>query len=411
MIKLVYKEYSENILKILILFCVSFALAFIGMFWFAQKRIIYQTVDIYKAYGLSGKVVAFEGEFASNDRVTEDISLIKNLECVEKLENVNIYRDYNVIDSKTDDSSREYGLYLYKLPDDIKYNPYHMIDGRMPEKPNEIMVSSNVNINCGEILKDYIYLYRDNETDNVFKSDVRVPAVTVVGVFDLNNQMPFRFGWTFKGDYDGSRGSSLNDDCGYAFCLDITDSEGEKLESYTTCLSFVVTPKEGFTTSELINQIYSVTGLTAYDLDSYTKLVEEVNEEQLMMFRSVSLILVVILLTLNVSYGVISLSINKRKLSIYYIHGLSWFDTVCIVTFIYLPFILLGSLAGFFLYAYKGAAMLWDFISLNGDCAYMFEPYNILPVSTIIIVAYLMINLSFCIINGRKTPADLIRRE
>lgn len=404
-------ELFENKLKIFILFSVSFLLAVAGMFWFAQREIIYQTVDIFKAYGLTNKVVVFEGAFASNESVAADANAISSLKSVDIVEPVNYQRDYNCLDPKEYDYTNNYGFYLYKLPSDIKYNPFKMIEGRLPKSPNEIMVSSNLSLRCGDKLYDYATDYRDIETGLLKQSEHTVPVVTVVGIFDLNNQMPFNPGWTFKGDYDGSWDGTLGNDVGYAFCLDIIDSLGNQAESDTTCLNLIITPKEGCSTSDVVNEIYDATGLTAFNLDSYTKYVEDFNSETLMTFRSISLILATILITVNVSYGVISLSINKRKMAIYYIHGLSWAKTVVILSFIYLPFVLIGAAIGFVLYACKGSVLLWEYISTSGDCAFIYSPAHIVPVATIILFSYMLINLSFCLVTGRKTPADLVRRE
>ena len=328
MFKLIVKEIIDNKIVIAVLLVVSFALAVFGMFWFAQKDIIFQTVDIVRAYGFSEKVFVFEGFFSSDKQIDEDISKIEKLECVNCIDSVDYSRDYNLLVPSDVEYSNGYGFYLYKIPDEKIYNPYRMIAGRMPEKANEIMISSNFSLKCGEVLKNYRVNYKDYDTNNLCISDQSISEITVVGIFDLNNQIPFNPGWTFKGDYDGSFGGSLKDRSGYAFFVDIIDSEGNHVEPLSNCKRFIVTPNVGFSTTEVIDCINESTGIQAYDLDSYTQYVKNFNSEEVMTFRSTTLILAVILLTVNVSYGVMNLSVNKRKLSVYYICGLPWIKTV-----------------------------------------------------------------------------------
>ena len=382
-----------------------------GMFWFAQKKIIDQTFDIFNAYGLSDKVIIFENTFSSNEQVTEDVGKLLELDSVADVDAYNLDRDYNLVGSTDLSKKDSFGLYLYKLPDNIRKNPYRMIEGRLPEEPNEIMVSSNIRIPCGDQISN-LYSRKINEkTQMVETSELPLPELTVVGVFDLNNQIPFKPGWTFQGEYDGTYGGGLSDDFGYAFCTDIIDSENNILKSYFPCLNLIVTPKDGISTAEVINEVYDVLGMTAYDLDSYTKYIDDFNVIQLMTLRSITLIFLVVLIAVNISYGVISLSINKKKMAIYYIHGFSWLRTVVFTAFIYLPFVVFGSSIGFVIYAYKGSVLMWDIISQNGDCAYIYDPILILPVAFMIFGTYLLINISFCLVTGRKTPADIIRRE
>ncbi len=409
--RLILKEYSENKIKIIILFCISIILAMAGMFWFAQKKIIDQTFDIFKAYGLSDKLIVFENDFSSDEQVADDVNRLCDLDSVAEVEAYSLDRHYNVLGTADLVGKDSFGFYLYKLPNDIRDNPYRMIYGRLPEKPNEIMVSSNLKVSCGDKISDFYYRGFNEEQQIFEKSDTTLQELTVVGVFDLNNQMPFKPGWTFKGEYDGTYSGGLSDDFGYAFCLDVIDVENNVVKPYFPCLNLIVTPKEGVSTSTVINDVYEEFGMTAYDLNTYTKYIEDFNVIPLLVLRSITWIFLVVLVTVNISYGVISLSINKKKMAIYYIHGFSWLRTVVFTTFIYLPFVALGAFVGFVLYAAKGSVLMWDLISQNGDCAFVYEPTLILPVTAMIFGTYLLINISFCFMTGRKTPADIIRRE
>ena len=409
--RLVLKEYSENKIKIIILFCISIVLAMAGMFWFAQIKIINQSFDIFRAYGLSDKLIIIENDFSSDEQVEEDVKRLSNLDSVAEVEAYNFDRTYNILGTYDLIGEDSFGFYLYKLPDDICDNPYRMIEGRLPEKPNEIMVSSNLNVSCGDKLPDLYYRGFNEKQQILETSDTTIQDLTVVGVFDLNNQMPFKPGWTFKGEYDGTYGGGLSDNLGYAFCIDVIDSDNNVVRPYFPCLNLIVTPKEGVSTSTVINDVYEKFGMTAYDLSSYAKYIEDFNVIPLLVLRSITWIFLVVLITVNISYGVISLSINKKKMAIYYIHGFSWLRTIVFTTFIYLPFVALGSCVGFVLYAAKGSVLMWELISQNGDCAFVYEPSLILPVTAMILGTYLLINISFCLVTGSKTPADLIRRE
>ena len=382
-----------------------------GMFWFAQIKIINQTFDIFKAYGLSQKLIIFENTFTTDEQVVDDIKQLTDLNSIEKVEPCVYDRDYNLLGSADLSSDDSYGFYLYKLPNDILYNPYRMMSGRLPEKPNEIMVSSNLNLVCGDQVKDLYSRSINGKTQMLEVSDTTVPTLTVVGVFDLNNQIPFKPGWTFIGEYDGTFGGGLSDKFGYAFCTDIMDSDNKAIKSYYPCLNLIVSPKDGVSTSDVIREVKEKYGMTAYDLNSYTKYIEDFNVVQMMLLRSITWIFIVVLITVNISYGVISLSINKKKMAIYYIHGFSWVRTVVFTTFIYLPFVVLGACVGFVLYAFKGSTLMWEFISQNGDCAFVYDSSLILPVTAMILGTYILINASFCLVTGRKTPADIIRRE
>ena len=409
--RLILKEYSENKIKIIILFCISIILAMAGMFWFAQKKIIDQTYEIFKSYGLSDKLIIFEDDFSSFEQVDDDINRISDLKNVSEVKAYTLNKNYNVIGTADLIGMDIFGFYLYKLPEDIHDNPYRMVDGRLPERPNEIMVSSNMKVSCGDKVSD-MYSRMFNEEQQILEmSDTTIPELTVVGIFDLNNQMPFKPGWTFKGEYDGTYSGGLSDNFGYAFCIDVIDSDNNVVKPYFPCLNLIVTPKEGVSASAVINDIYEEFGMTAYDLNSYTNFIEDFNVIPLLVLRSITWIFLVVLVAVNISYGVISLSINKRKMAIYYIHGFSWLRTVFFTTFIYLPFVALGAFVGFILYAAKGSVLMWDLISQNGDCAFVYEPSLILPVSAMILGTYLFINISFCLVTGRKTPADIIRRE
>ena len=411
MYRLILKEYSENIVKIVILFFISIVLAIAGMFWFAQKCIIDQTFRIFEAYGLTDKLIVFENVFTSEEQVTEDINEILELQSVADVKAYNFDRDYNLLGTIDLNSPDSCGLYLYKLPNDIHNNPYSMVDGRLPNEPNEIMVSSNLNLACGDQVNDLYSRYINGETQILELSDNAVPPLTVVGIFDLNNQIPFKPGWTFKGEYDGAFSGSLSDNIGYAFCMDIIDSDNKLVKSYFPSHNLIVTPEAGVSTEEVINDIRDNLGMTAYNLNSYSKYIEDYNIVQMMVLRSITWIFIVVLITVNISYGVISLSINKKKMGIYYIHGLSWIRTVIFSTFIYLPFVVLGACVGFVIYAQKGSVLMWDLISQNGDCAYIYDSSLVLPVTVMILGTYILINASFCYVSGRKTPADIIRRE
>ncbi len=411
--RFVIKEYSENIIKLIILFFVSFALSVAGMLWFAQREIIYQTVDIFKAYGLSDKVLINESVFSDRNKIVEDLSLINNCNSVDNAVAENYYRDYNGLDASPDHKNdKRFWFYLYKLPSNISFNPYRMVKGRLPDKPNEIMISSNiVGLDIGDELHDYVYYVHDSE-DKFSISENLVSSVKVVGIFDMNNQMPFNPGWTFQGDFstfENEDGSPIHD-MGYAFAVDIVDSKGHIVESDSPCLNIIINVKNGYSTSDVINEIYEKNGLIAYDLTTYKKSVEEYNAEDLMTFRSISLILVVILLTVNVAYGVIGLSVNRKKLSIYYIHGLPWFKAVLTTMFIYCPFVLIGMLAGFSVYYFVGPDLIWELTGKSSN-NYLFDSIHLLLVAALIVLSYFLINLSFCMVTFRKTLVDLVRGE
>lgn len=417
--RLVLKEYSENILKCFILALVSMVVTITCMFWFVQRDIVYGAVDNFKAYGLSDKVLVFANVFSSNDSLQSELESIKKLDSVGNADYCYYKADaFNFLDTRIPVPNE--GCYnvinLKKIPV-LKSNPYKMIAGRMPEKENEIAISSNVKYLTPERVRysvgDKLYNMQSYVEFGKAAKAATIPEVTIVGIFDIENLLPLsQTSFSEETSGEGSlEGYEWTDEMyGYAFFIDIKDSEGNSIKYPFSSLSnpteFIIEPAEGYTTNDVVRELGSDLGITGYDLKGYIKYTEEYHEEELMGYRALSISIIVILLTVNVSYCLINMSIRRREMSLYYVHGYPWHRVVGLNSYMYLIYVVIGYAIGVGIYKFNKGIFS---IVMNGQ--YLFSETRALMIGCMIIGSYLSVNLIFYLYTRRKTPIDLLRRE
>ena len=402
-IKLTIIEYKENIGKAVILILVSIVVTITGLFWLAQRDLIYGSVDIFRAYGLEGKVLVYGSAFSEEESVIKMETDIESLSCVADAYYCDYYGVFNYLEENINEGST-YWFELYKQPVMIN-NPYRMIEGRAPEKYNEMMISSNVRgIKVGDHLKNYECSYFGNPEGNQHIEDV-----LVTGIFDLNNPMPLDLYHTFQGDFESK---SDNDEetlqkWGTAFFVSIKDENGEEIRPDTLRPAVIAEPAKGYNASDVVRELSQKLGIeSAYDITKFTKHAEATHEDELLLFRTITLVLSVVLLTVNFSYCFIGLYIKKRELAVYHVFGMPWRSTVGLHSFMYLFFVVIGYVIGLLIYI--GQAEVIKDIAYN---SYYFTPQGAVIVGVVIILVYAVVNLAFYIATCNKTPISLLRRE
>ena len=404
--RLILVEYKENIGKAIILIAVSTILSITGLFWFAQRDLVYGAVDIFKSYCLNGKVLVYESALTEDSAIAESVNSYKESASVGSVEICDYYGIYSCLwDYDNSNSDGDYYAFdLFKMPN-IKNNPYKMINGRAPSEPNEIMVSSNIRgISVGDHLSNYVV---DDPTN---QNGIRyIKDVVVTGVFDLNNPLPLDLNMTFQGEYDSYRDNSTEvlQKTGFAFFVSLTDETGEEIQPWQLGHAIIITPAAGYKDSDVVRTLSREFGVeNAYDLKRFTKYAENSHEDDMLLFRTLSLVLSVVLLTVNISYCFISLFIKKKELAIYHVLGMPWKLTVELHSFMYLFFVLTGFVLGVILYVGQ--------TSIIKDLAYKsfyFTPISALIVGSVIVGVYATVNLVFYMVTSRKTPIILLRRE
>ena len=417
--RLIFKEYSENILKCFILTLVSLIVTISCMFWFVQRDIVYGAVDNFKAYGLSDKVLVFANIFSSNDLLQSELDNIRKLDSVGNADYCYYKIDtFNTLDTRIPVPDTGYWncISLKRIPI-LRSNPYKMIAGRMPEKENEIAISSNVKYLTPERVRysvgDKLYNMQSYEEFGKEGKTVTIPEVTIVGIFDIENLLPLSQ-TSFSEDLSGEKpleGYEWTDEMyGYAFFIDIKDSDGNSIKYAFSDVSnppeYIIEPAKGYTVNDVVRELGSDMGITGYDLKGYIKYTEEYHEEELMGYKALSISIIVILLTVNVSYCLINMSIRRREMSLYYIHGYPWHRVVGLNSFMYLIYVVIGYAIGIGIYKFNKGIFS---IVMNGQ--YLFSETRALMIGCLIIGSYLSVNLIFYLYTCRKTPIDLLRRE
>lgn len=399
--KLIGIEYKENIGRILILTLVSIVVTVTGLFWFAQRDLIYGSIDVYKAYGLDGKVLVYGSSFAEHEYIQELENRIKDLSSVKDVYYCDYLGVYNYLEEINDTDG--YWFELYKTPQ-LLFNPYRMKEGNAPTKANEIMISSNVKgIHVGDELHDYTIPVFGSERKIVIKS------ITVTGIFELNNPLPLDLNSTFQGDYETKveNPPEVLEKWGTAFFVNLVDENNKEVIRDHFSTAFIVTPADGHTDSDVIRELGQRVGEeNAYNISRFKRYVEESHEDEMLLFRVSTLVLLVILFTVNVSYCFISLFIRKRDLAVYHVFGLPWKTAVKLYSFLYFPFIIIGYTVGVLLYINK-AGIIKDIAYYN----YFFTPIAAFIVGAVLIGIYVFTNFSFYILTCNMTPISLLRRE
>jgi hypothetical protein len=400
LLRLIGKEYTENIGKLVILVILSACLTIGGLFWFIQRDLIYGSVDIFRASGFEDKVIVYNGQFDPVEDLYQRIQSINSLDSVGSVD----FCDYSNIYNMINEVDYEYSFEIMKMPR-LKFNPYKMISGEAPRQENEIMISSNIKgLQCG----DKLYNYRASNYDGKDYTEVMIPCVTVTGVFDINSLMPLAQDKTLLG-YDSM--SSSEDPTtayryGYAFFMDLTDSDNKLLEPTWISHDFVVIPAAGYSTSDVVRELNTQMGIIGYDLTGYKKYAEISHEDDLLKFQTITIVLAVIMITMNVSYCIINLSMRRYEMAIYYVHGLPWKRTVAMSSFMYVIFVMIGYTAGVIIYVSNGTI-----IKDLSNYRYIFSLPEAITVGALIVGSYILVNLLFYIYTNRKVPVDLLRRE
>jgi len=434
LVKLLVKDYSENITKIVMLFLISTLITVVGLFWFAQFSYISGSLNVFEYYGLEDKVLIYSDNY-QNELSEEELDYLYSgeIKSVGTIERCQYSTQYNAIYRENYSN----WTHLYIIPE-LKENPYRMIAGSVPVNENEIMISSNIpNLKCGDtydfyydkkradvIWEDYITGIDPELIGNMNSSEfveaytkysqdlyeVKKVSVTVVGVFDINSPFPLHGELAFP-DYDNSLygNSTRNDgsprDMGYAFFSSIVDEDGSNIQSLFNG-DILITPKEGYSTKDVIAELNQKIGtVEAYDYEKYRTKIEVDRAEDIELFRSISISLIVVLITMNVSYCLINLAINKQKLAIYYIAGLPWKNVVILNSFMYIVFVISGYILG--LLIYKNPYKIAKEFSYG---SYMFVPKDAISVGLILLVSYALVNMLFYLFTSRKNPIDLVRR-
>ncbi len=414
LLRLVFKEFSENKLKAIVLFFVAMAITITGLFWFAQRKMIYSSVDVFRAYGLEDSVIVFDDIFAQESELYARLNSIKGLDAVGQAEFCE-YADYqyNLLLDETiyEENSKGNSFDLIKMPK-LNYNPYTMVEGRPPENDNEIMISSNIkkisseaiNVQIGSELHNMVV---EDYIDGEIRRTI-IPTVRITGIFDLSNPMPLSASKTFQADDWSTEGTSdwVNEMYGYAFFTDIKDSEGNSLSAGHLSNTYMIVPADGYDTADVVKALYDRLGLTGYDLSGYTKYAESCHADDLMRFRALTILLSTIIVTMNISYCFINLSIKRKVMGIYYVFGFPWKRTVAMNAFINYFFIVLGFFAGLMLYLGQGQT-----IQQLSDGVYLFSFLNAFIVWMILTSAYFIVGLCFYYATLSKSPIDLLRKE
>jgi len=403
-LRLALIEYKENIGKAVILILVSIVVTITGLFWLAQRDLIYGSVDIFRAYGLEGKVLVYGSAFSEEESVIKLETDIESLSCVADAYHCDYYDIFGFIEENSDDKTDGdyYTFDLWKIPQ-IKYNPYRMIQGEAPTNPNEIMISSNIRgINVGDHLQDYDFPVWQSE-------EIKLKELVVTGVFDLNNLMPLDLSKSFQGEYKTYEANTpeILQKTGFAMFVDLEGENGEEIRPDTLRPAVIAEPAKGYTASDVVRELSQKLGIeSAYDITKFTKHAEATHEDELLLFRTITLVLSVVLLTVNFSYCFIGLYIKKRELAVYHVFGMPWRSTVGLHSFMYLVFVVIGYVIG--LLIYTGQAEVIKDIAYY---SYYFTPQGAVIVGVVIILVYAVVNIAFYIATCNKTPISLLRRE
>ena len=147
-------------------------------------------------------------------------------------------------------------------------------------------------------------------------------------------------------------------------------------------------------------------GIIGYDLTGYKKYAEISHEDDLLKFQTITIVLAVIMITMNVSYCIINLSMRRYEMALYYVHGLPWKRTVAMSSFMYVIFVMIGYTAGVIIYVSNGTI-----IKDLSNYRYIFSLPETIIVGALIVGSYILVNLLFYICTYRKVPVDLLRRE
>lgn len=405
LLKLVLIEYKENIGKAIILIAVSTIVTITGLFWLAQRGLVYGSVDIFRAYGLSGKVLVYNGIFVNDEDMIQLERDIESLPCAGEVDNCGFYGIYTNVceymDEYPDDNYYSFDIFMMPV---VNSNPYRMVEGRAPFAPNEIMISSNIRgIGVGDYLHDYCY------TDRGASKVIKIDDVLVTGIFELNNPLPLDLNKSFYGEYEMYSDNSPEtlQKTGFAFCTSIIDENGNEIKPSHLGHAVMISPAEGFSDADVVRSLSQELGIdSAYDITRFTQYAEEYHEDELLLFRTMTLVLSVVLLTVNIAYCFIGLFIKKRELAVYHVFGMPWKTTVRLYSFMYLIFVVIGYIIGLLLYIGQAS-----FIKDIAYQSYYFSPVGAVLLGIIIVGVYSLVNLVFYIVTSGKTPIFLLRRE
>jgi len=401
--KLILVEIRENIYKLAILFLVSVVITILGLFWFAQRKLIYSAVDIFKAYGLEDSVLVY---YPSDDYATYDtlLSEVPGVMEFQKCEYHDIFNNLWDENNRESSDGEYYWFELYKLPE-LEFNPYVMVEGRVPCAANEIMIASNVKgIHVGDHICNYAVASKSQSNNCTYIKDI-----VVTGLFELNNPKPLEAFWTFQGVFQTFEENSIEIQqmTGSAFFYQLIDESGESIHELYREKIVIVRPQEGVTTDTLVRTIKSKTGIEkVFDYQRYKQYIENVHEDDLLLFRTLSVAVTVILLMMIISYSLISLFVGKQRLALYYAYGLTWKKAIRINMCINIIPIIMGYGLGLYLYVNK-----FEFIKDLSRYNYIFSLNSAMAVASLIIGLYLCINSAFYFYTRNKVPLSLLRRE
>ena len=405
LLKLILKDYKENWFRSIVLFLISVCITVTGLLWYVQADLIYGSVRIFDSYGLENRVYIDCGSSITKDDLTNLIKSINSLDSVSEVKECYYPDNYNMLIQE----DTNYSFELFKLPKEaVSNNPYKMVSGRVPKNANEIMISSNIKgIRCGDILSNC--RFNNSLSNNGGSFERTAQNVTVTGIFDLNNLVPFNNEISFQGRHKTEIGTvdETKSLYGYAFYVSITDMKGDEIPQFWDTRALVVTPTAGISTKTVVNDIGGKIGLYGvYDSAEYKEHIEEYHAEDLMLYRTLAVAFATVLVTINISYCFIHLSIKKNEMAIYYACGFPWKKCISSIAFMYLPFVLAGIITGTAIFASKTKLIMEI---CNGN--YLFSLNEALLIALLITSVYVLVNLFFYVFTSRKTPMDLLTRK